>query len=46
MDQAKHARIPMASNEKLDLDKDGKPVTEKVYRGVIRSLLLSYYQLS
>jgi len=23
MDQAKHARTPMITNEKLDLDKDG-----------------------
>ena len=39
MDQAKHAKTPMATNEKLDLDQDGKPVSEKVYRGMIGSLL-------
>ena len=39
MDQAKHARTPMATNEKLNLDKDGKPISEKVYRGMIGSLL-------
>jgi len=39
MDQAKHAKTLMASNEKLDLDRDGKPVSEKTYRGMIGSLL-------
>ena len=39
MDQAKHAKTPMATNEKLDLDIEGKPVSEKVYRGMIGSLL-------
>jgi len=29
MDQAKHARTPMATNEKLNLDKDAKTVNEK-----------------
>ena len=31
MDQAKHAKTPMASNEKLDIDRDRKPVSEKTY---------------
>ena len=39
MDQAKHAKTPLAINEKLDLDQDGKPVSEKIYRGMIGSLL-------
>ena len=39
MDQAKHAKTLMATNEKLDLDIEGKPVSEKVYRGMIGSLL-------
>ena len=38
-DQAKHARTPMAMNEKSGLDKDDKPISEKVYRGMIGSLL-------
>ena len=29
MDQVKHARMPMATNEKLDLDKEGKHVSER-----------------
>jgi len=29
----------MATNEKLDLDKDGKPISEKVYRGMIGFVL-------
>ena len=39
MDQAKHARAPMTTNEKLDLHKDGKSISEKLYQGMIRSLL-------
>ena len=39
MDQAKHAKTPMATNEKLDLDKDGKPISEKIYCGLIGSLV-------
>ena len=39
MDQAKHAKTPVATNEKLDLDEDGKPVSEKIYRGMIGTLL-------
>ena len=31
MDQVKHASTPMAANEKLDLDKDRKPVSQKIY---------------
>ena len=38
MDQAKHAKTPMATNEKLDLDKDDKP-SEKIYPRIIGSLL-------
>ena len=29
----------MATNANLDLDKDGKPISEKLYRGMIGSLL-------
>jgi len=29
----------MATNAKLDLDKDGKPISEKIYRGMIGLLL-------
>ena len=39
MDQAKHARTPMATTEKLYLDIEGKLISEKVYRGMIGSLL-------
>lgn len=31
--------MPMNINEKLNLDKDGKPVSEKVYQEMIESLL-------
>ena len=37
VDQAKHARMPMATNEKLELDKDSKHISEKFYRGMIES---------
>ena len=39
MGKAKHVRTPMTTNEKLDLNKDGKPTSEKVYQGMIGSLL-------
>jgi len=39
MDQAKHAKTPMATIEKLDLDKEGKPISKRVYRGMIGSLI-------
>jgi len=39
MDQAKHAKTSVVTNEKLDLDKDDKPMSEKIYRGMIGSLL-------
>ena len=39
MDQAKYAKTHMAKNEKLDLNKNGKPISEKVYRSMIGSLL-------
>ena len=39
MDQATHAKTPMATTDKLDLDKEGKPISEKLYRGMIGSLL-------
>ena len=29
----------MATNEKLNLDKDRKPISEKVYNGIIGSML-------
>jgi len=40
MDLAKHAKTPMATNEKLDLDREGKPVSEKIYLGMIGLLLI------
>ena len=40
MDHAKHTRTPMATNEKLNLDKDKKPISEKVSWN-ITSLLYS-----
>ena len=39
MDNAKESNIPMAKNAKLDLDEKGKKVDEKLYRGMIGSLL-------
>ena len=39
MDQAKHAKMPMATTKKLNPDKEGKPISEKVYRGMIGFLL-------
>ena len=39
MDSSKHPTTPMASNIKLDQDLDGKLVDEKLYRGMIGSLL-------
>ena len=31
LDQAKHAKTPIATTEKLDLDNKGKPISEKIY---------------
>ena len=39
IDNAKHASTPMASSTKLDQDPEGKPINEKLYRGMIGSLL-------
>jgi len=39
MELAKHAKTPMPTDEKLDLDREGKPVSEKIYQGMIASLL-------
>ena len=39
MDSAKESFIPMAHNAKLDLDENGKKVDERLYRGMIGSLL-------
>ena len=39
MDNAKSITTPMATTTKLDKDDDGKSVDEKVYRGMIGSLL-------
>jgi len=39
MDQVKRAKTPIATNANLDLDKDGKPISEKLCRGMIGSLL-------
>ena len=35
----KESTIPMASNAKLDMDENGKKVDERLYRGMIGSLL-------
>ena len=39
MESAKENFIPMAHNAKLDLDENGKKVDERLYRGMICSLL-------
>jgi hypothetical protein len=39
MEKAKHAKTPMASNEHLDLNEEGKSVDQKLYRSMIGSLL-------
>ena len=39
MADAKPIKTPMALNGHLDLNKDGKPVDQKVYRSMIGSLL-------
>jgi len=39
IDQVKQARIPMATNEKLDLDRERKVVSENFYGWMIESLL-------
>ena len=38
-DEVKHASTLMALNTKLDLDLSGKSISEKVYQGMISSLL-------
>ena len=39
MESAKESFVPMAHNAKLDLDENGKKVDERLYRGMIGSLL-------
>ncbi len=39
MENIKPSRTPMSTNTKLDKDEKGKPVDEKLYRGMIGSLL-------
>jgi hypothetical protein len=39
MEKAKHAKTPMSSNGHLDLNEEGKPVDQKLYRSMIGSLL-------
>jgi len=39
LDNAKHASTPIASSAKLDQDPEGKLINEKLYRGMIGSLL-------
>jgi hypothetical protein len=39
MEKAKDAETPMASNEHLDLNEEGKSVDQKLYRSMIGSLL-------
>ncbi len=38
MEKAKHAKTPMSSNGHLDLNEEGKPVDQKLYRSMIGSL--------
>jgi hypothetical protein len=39
MEKAKHAKTPMSSNGHLDLNEEGKPVDQKLYRSMIGSVL-------
>jgi len=39
LDGVKHANTPMALSTKLDLNPSGESASEKVYRGIIGSLL-------
>ena len=39
MEKAKQAKTPMSSNGHLDLNEEGKPVDQKLYRSMIGSLL-------
>ena len=39
MENSKPSRTPMSTNTKLDKDEKGKPIDEKLYRGMIGSLL-------
>src|SRR5438132_37213 len=39
MESAKPIKTPMATNGHLDLNQEGKPVDQKVYRSMIGSLL-------
>jgi hypothetical protein len=39
MEKAKHAKTPMSSNRHLDLNEEGKPVDQRLYRSMIGSLL-------
>jgi hypothetical protein len=39
MDKAKPIKTPMGTNDHLDLDMEGKPVDQKLYRYMIDSLL-------
>jgi len=39
MEKAKHVKTPMSSNGHLDLNDEGKPVDQKLYRSMIGSLL-------
>jgi len=43
MDQAKHVKTPMTTNEKLDLDREGKPVSGKILLRGDCIITLSYY---
>jgi len=39
MHEAKHASTSIATSTKLDQDPDGKPVNDRIYQGMIGSLL-------
>jgi hypothetical protein len=42
MEKAKYAKTPMSSNGHLDLNEEGKPIDQKLYRSMIGSLLYLY----
>ena len=41
LDEVKQASVPMTLNIKLDLDQSRKSMSEKVYKGIIDSILYS-----
>ncbi|KAG8650820.1 hypothetical protein MANES_07G073615v8 [Manihot esculenta] len=45
MENSNPSRTPVSTNTKLDKNEKGKPIDEKLYKGMIRSLLLGPYLL-